>query len=217
MISVPSCYLWDSNFYPFLSIAGLGLAVSPTPAAHRSSHRTCCTLLWKLLSSHAVSIPLILPWYPHPSSRQPVHILTLGGSLGSDLYFAGGSGLSAVTQDELEFECLSVDEVIRGDSQCLSWILSLHSIWIHLTQVMGSAQARCQSTVLAGHWCEHILFSSTHDRIWAPCRFRRSTRALRGHRVPVCTAFLLSSGEIYCFVLLAMLKFQNSVWQGERE
>ena len=34
--------------------------------------------------------------------------------MGSDLYFASGSGLSAVTQDEPKLECLSLDEVIRG-------------------------------------------------------------------------------------------------------
>ena len=73
VISVPSCYLWDSNFYPFLSTARLVLAVTPTPPAHSSSRRTCCTLLWKPLSSHAVSIPLILPWYPHPLLRHPLH------------------------------------------------------------------------------------------------------------------------------------------------
>ena len=73
VISVPSCYLWDSNFYTFLSTARLVLAVAPTPPAHSSSRRTCCTLLWKPLSSHAVSIPLILPWYPHPLLRHPIH------------------------------------------------------------------------------------------------------------------------------------------------
>ena len=58
----------------------------------------------------------------------PSTILTRGGSLGSDLYFTSGSGLSAVTQDEPKLKCLSLDEVIRGDSQCLAWILLLHSI-----------------------------------------------------------------------------------------
>ena len=73
VISVPSYYLWDSNFYTFLSTARLVLAVATTPPAHSSSRRTCCTLLWKPLSTHAVSIPLILPWYPHPLLRHPVH------------------------------------------------------------------------------------------------------------------------------------------------
>ena len=73
VISVPSYYLWDSNFYTFLSTARLVLAVATTPPAHSSSRRTSCILLWKPLSSHAVSIPLILSWYPHPLLRHPVH------------------------------------------------------------------------------------------------------------------------------------------------
>ena len=225
VISVPSCYLWDSNFYTFLSTARLVLAVATTPPAHSSSRRTCCTLLWKPLSSHAVSIPFIPPWYPHPSSRQPVHILTLGGSLGSDLYFASGSGLSAVTQDEPKLECVSLDEVIRGGLQYNTIQCSLfwEGRYTWLTQLIQNA---CLG------YCYYTVFRSILPRkSWAAPRhgarvryllgtdvktpFFQAPTAEFGHRVRVCTVFLFSSGAIHCFVFPAMVKFQSGVWQGE--
>ena len=102
------CYLWDSNFYPFLSTAGLVLAGAATPAEHGSSHG---------VASFSGYLPPHVDPQHHSSPdihthhhNTPSTSFTPAGSWGSDLYL----------QDEPELE-LSVGEVMMPDSQSLSW------------------------------------------------------------------------------------------------
>jgi len=96
--------LWDSNFYLFLSTAGLVLAGAPTPAVHGSSH---------VQTSFSGYLP------PHVDSQHaPSTIFTPGGSWRH--HYLSGSGLSTVTQDESHLECLSVNEVMDLDSESFS-------------------------------------------------------------------------------------------------
>ena len=89
--------------------------------------------------------------------------------MGSDLYFASGSGLSAVTQDEPKLECLSLDEVIRGG-------FTMPVLDIVITQYLdssyrgslgtGSARVQCfclvpgQSTALYSLLCSSFKVAS---------------------------------------------------------
>ena len=111
--------MWDSNFYPFLSTAGLLLAAALSPAVHGSSHG---------LASFSGYLPSHVDPQHHSSpdiethhDNTPSTIFTPAGSWGSDPYLPSGSGLSAVSQDKTELEFLSVDEVMKVDSQSLSW------------------------------------------------------------------------------------------------
>lgn len=46
------------------------------------------------------------------------------------------------------------------------------------------APARCQSTILAGYWCQHAYFPNTRVRTWAQCR-------CPGPRCRFCTRTLM--------------------------
>ena len=102
-----------------LSTAGLVLAGALSPAVHGSSHG--------LASFSGYPPPHVVP-QNHSSPDIHTHhhntsstIFTPAGSWGSDPYLPSGSGLSAVSQDKTELEFLSVDEVMKVDSQSLSW------------------------------------------------------------------------------------------------
>jgi len=102
------CYLWDSNFYPFLSTAGLVLATAQvSPAVHGSSHG---------LTSFSGYLPPHVDPQHHFSPDIHTHhhntlstIFTPGGSWRYP--YLSGSGQSTVTQGESHLECLSVNEV----------------------------------------------------------------------------------------------------------
>ena len=100
--------MWDSNFYPFLSTAGLVFAGAPSPAVHGSSHG---------LTSFSGYLPPHVDPQHHSSpdidthhDNTPPTTFTPAGSWGSDLYL----------QEEPLLE-LSVGEVMKPDSQSLCW------------------------------------------------------------------------------------------------
>ena len=102
-----------SNFYPFLSTASLVLAAGAlTLVVHESSHG---------LASFSGYLPPHVDPQHHSSPDIHTHhcstsstIFTPGGSRGRDPYLPSGSDLSTVTQDETEWEFLSVDEVMKA-------------------------------------------------------------------------------------------------------
>ena len=84
----------------------------------------------------------------------------------------------------------------RPHQKCASYI------WRPLTKTAFTfgARAWCPSTVLARHWCEHTLFSSTHTRIRARCRCPRTrsrpcTRAQKRAPGPCEHTIFVSSGQ----------------------
>ena len=203
VISVPSCYLWDSNFYPFLSTARLVLAVAPTPPAHSSSRRTCCTLLWKPLSSHAVSIPLILPWYPHPLLRHPLHYPYAWRILGKWSVFCQW------------FWSVSSYTGRAETRMCVPW-------WGNKGGIQNACLGYCYYTVFRfilprKSWAAPRHGARVRYLLGTDVKtpFFQAPTAEFGHRVRTCTVFLFSSGAMHCFVFPAMVKFQSGVWQGE--
>ena len=107
------CY---SNFYPFVSTAGLVLAEAPTPAVHASSHGQ--TSFSGYLPPHVDSQPHSSPDIHTRHHNTPTTIFTPGGSWRYP--YPSGSGLSTVTQGESHLECLFVNEVMDLDSESLS-------------------------------------------------------------------------------------------------
>ena len=101
--------MWDSNFHPFVSTAGLVLEAAPTPAVHGSSQGQ--TSFSGYLPPHVDSQRHSFPDIHTHHHNTPSTIFTPAGSWGSYLYL----------QDERELEFLSVDEVMKPDSQSLSW------------------------------------------------------------------------------------------------
>ena len=108
--------MWDSNFYSFVSTAGLVSAGALTPAVHGSSHGQT--------SFSGYLPPHVDP--QHHSSRDihthhhntPSTIITPRRSWRYP--YPSGSGLSTVTQGEPHLECLSVNEVMDLDSESFS-------------------------------------------------------------------------------------------------
>ena len=99
------CYLWDLNFYPFLS----------TPAEHGSSRgqTSFSGYLPPRVDSQHHSSPDI-----HTHQNTPS---TMFRPRGSWRYpYPSGSGLSTVTQGESHLECLFVNEVMDLDSESFS-------------------------------------------------------------------------------------------------
>ena len=100
--------MWDSNFHPFVSTAGLVLAGALTPVVHGSSHGQ--TSFSGYLPPHVDPQHHSSPDIHTHHHNTPATIFTSAGSLGSDLYL----------QDEPVLE-LSVGEVMKPDSQSLCW------------------------------------------------------------------------------------------------
>ena len=95
------CYLWDPNFYPYLS----------TPAEHGSSHGQ--TSLSGYLPPHVDSQHHSSPDIHTHHHSTPSTIFTPERSWRYP--YLRGSGLSTVTQGESHLECLLVNEVIDLD------------------------------------------------------------------------------------------------------
>ena len=110
------CYWWDSNFYSFVSTAGLVLAGVLT-AVHGSSHGQ--TSFSGYLPPHVNSQHYSSPDVHTDHHNTPSTIFTPGRSWRYP-YFRG-SGLSTVTQGESHLESsLFVNEVMDRDSGSLS-------------------------------------------------------------------------------------------------
>ena len=106
MFTVSPYYFCNLNLYLFFSTVRFA---TPTHRAHGFNHGL----------SPFGQYPH-RPVYPQYYSSPHIHratstIFTPGGSLGSNV--ASCSGFSAVTQDETKLKRLSVDEVMRADSQ----------------------------------------------------------------------------------------------------
>ena len=108
--------MWDSNFYLFLSTAGLVLAEAPTPVEHGSSHGQ--TSFSGYLPRHVGSQHHSSPDIHTHHHNTPSTIFTPGRSWRYP--YLSGSGLSTVTQGESHLECLSVNEVMDLDSESFS-------------------------------------------------------------------------------------------------
>ena len=109
----PECYLWDSNFFLFLSTASLVLAEAPNPTVHGSSHGHSGYLPPHVDSQHHSSPNILTHHHNTPST-----IFTPERSWRYP--YPSGSGLSTVTQGESHLECLSVNEVMDLDSESFS-------------------------------------------------------------------------------------------------
>ena len=112
----PECYLWNSNFYSFVSTADVILAGALTSAEHGSSHGQ--TSFSGYLSPHVDSQHHSSPDIHSHHHNTPSTIFTPGGSWRYP--YLSGSGLSTVTQGESHLECLFVNEVMDLDSESLS-------------------------------------------------------------------------------------------------
>ena len=98
-----------------LLLADPMLAEPSIPTAHGSSHGLTPAATYSGTALHNVQYPQN---YSSPDiftyhHTGPSTIFTPGGSLGNDSHLFRGSDLSTVTQDELEVDCLSVNEVTR--------------------------------------------------------------------------------------------------------
>ena len=112
----PECYLWNSNFYSFVSTADVILAGALTSAEHGSSHGQ--TSFSGYLPPHVDSQHHSSPDIHTHHHNTPSTIFTPGGSWRYP--YLSGSGLSTVTQGESHLECLFVNEVMDLDSESLS-------------------------------------------------------------------------------------------------
>ena len=97
----------------FLPLADPTLAEPSIPTAHGSSHGLTPAAPFSRNPLHNVQCP---QHYTSPDiytyhHSAPSTIFTPGGSLGNNSYLFRGAGLSTVTQDEPEVDCLSVNEV----------------------------------------------------------------------------------------------------------
>ena len=101
------CYLWGSNFYHFLSTAGL---------VHGPSHGQ--TSFSGYLPPHVDSQHHSSPDIHTHHHNTPFTSFTPGRS--RRYPYLRGSGLSTVTQGESHLECLSVNEVMDLDSESFS-------------------------------------------------------------------------------------------------
>ena len=106
----------DSNFYPFVSTAGLVLVEAPTPAVHGSSHGQ--TSYSGYLPPHVDSQHHSSPVIHTHHHNTPSTIFTPERSWRYP--YPSGSGLSTVTQGESHLECFFVNEVMDLDSESLS-------------------------------------------------------------------------------------------------
>ena len=99
----------------FLPLADPMLAGPSFPTAHGSSRgltpaaRFSSNPLHNIPYPQHYTSPNIYTYAYHRSALSTIS--TPGGSLGNNSYIFRGSGLSAVTQDEPEVGCLSVNEV----------------------------------------------------------------------------------------------------------
>ena len=108
---IPSCDVGSL----FLPLADPLLAERSIPTAHGSRYGLTPAAPFSGSPLHNVQYP---PHYSSPDiytyhHSGPSTIFTPEGSLGNDSYLFRGSGLSTVTQDEPEVDCLSVNEVMR--------------------------------------------------------------------------------------------------------